>query len=265
MRIIVAITFLFSLCAGFAQGQRYYDLLDRTEIDPVKLRNANQEKLKVRDFDQQGYIGMMLEELNLERKSRGRPNFIIDSVYAQICNVGVKHFSPNYFYSEKTGYKLLRNTEFGIRYLKGQYRAFNVITFTISLVDLKNLTNFYYLSSDQSTELKLFYGNRPKTFNPEDERYVTPVPLQPINEKEFTQKVIKILSSEMGIGEFFSKLNTHIGLGLRLDPYTLNCRKMPTAFGMIILGGKQTQKVKIKLPPTSDKELENDPFVILKD
>mgnify|MGYP000073662342 CR=1 FL=1 len=94
------LAFLYCFLVGlslFAQKQRYYDQIDRTECDPISYMSADNIPIEIIDFDEQYYSGMVIEELNKKRKTRNRPEFKLDSTYNSICNTSVKHFSRSNF------------------------------------------------------------------------------------------------------------------------------------------------------------------------
>ena len=253
----------FTVGLSFGQNKRYYDLLDRTEGEQMEPHRASAAELNIIGFDKQDYGGLIFGQLNESRKRRGRNGLIIDSVFQQVCNTGVKHFSSTFFKSHKHTDKVVRHTEFGIRHLKGENRLFKVVALNINLTTLKGMSPFFYYAQDPNTSLKLYKGKRPKTLNPNHADYEEPVPVKPITEIMFTEDIEAAIKSSVGVSDFFSKTYTHIGIGVRLDEYSVNRRKIPHAFVLIILGGKQTQKVRINQPVTSPAD-EDNPFLILR-
>lgn len=262
MRKLIFISIFYAgLCHG--QNKNYYDLLDRTESERMEPRPAINSDLEIIEFDKQDYAGLIVDQFNSSRKRKGRTDFGLDSAFQQVCNTGVKHFSSTFFKSRKSASKVLRYTEFGIRYLNGENRLFKVYTLSYNLTNLSTLRPFFYHSQDQQTSLKLYYGKRPKTLNPDHPDYEEPKPVAPITEIEFARGVEDHIRNQDGVIEFFSKSYTYLGVAVRLDEYTINRRKIPHAFIMVIIGGKQTQNVRLVKPvePESDKD---DPLLILK-
>lgn len=264
MRLIFFFFVILSLQVTFAQNKRYYDLLDRTERNELKVRAATAELVNIVDFDNQLYAGMILEQLNQARKKKGRSLFVEDTAFAQVCNVGVKHFASSYFKSKKMTDRVVHYTEFGLRHLQSHHRLFKAYCFYVNLTHLNRFTPFYYHSADETTALKLFKGRRPNTLNPEHPDYETPTPVQPITELELVEGINELLRKKDGSAELFSKSYTHIGISVRLDQYSINRNKIPHAFVMVIIGGKQTQKASDFLPATPDNVDENNPYTILK-
>lgn len=264
MRLII---FTYCVTASlflFGQNHRYYSQIERTECDPIEVREAQDVELEVLDFDQQYYSGMILHELNLKRKTRGRPGFELDSTYNRICNTMVKQFSRGYFNGRKKRRRVNRFTEFGIRYLRGDNRLFKNYNFYFNLTNLTKHTRYFYARGDETTKLKLFIGKRPRTMSPTHEDYVKPTPVKPITEKQFGAAMIQSLLRRDGSIEFFSKNYSHIGISMRIDEYTINRQQIPMAQIMIIIGGKQTQKVRDPYTIPQNSADDNSPYTILK-
>lgn len=253
----------FAVGLSFGQNKRYYDLLDRTEGEQMESRKASSAELNVIGFDKQDYGGLILAQFNESRKRRGRKDFVIDSVFQQVCNTGVKHFSSTFFKSQKHKDKVVRHTEFGIRHLKGKNRLFKVVALNVNLTTLKGMSPFFYYAQDPNTTLKLYKGKRPKTLNPDHPDYEEPVPVKAITEIMFAEDIEAAIKTRVGVTDFFSKTYSHMGVGVRLDEYSVNRRKIPHAFVLIILGGKQTQKIRIAEPVDYAID-QNDPLLILR-
>ncbi|MFT5821805.1 MAG: hypothetical protein ACI8ZM_003061 [Crocinitomix sp.] len=264
MKLVVLTYCITASLFLFGQKQKYYNQIERTECDQIEVRAAGTVELEVLDFDQQNYSGMLMEELNLKRKTRGRPGFELDSTFNRICNTGVKHFSRSIFSNRKNQRRLIRYTEFGIRYLRGDHRLFKAYSFYFNLTHLHNYTKFFYAAGDETTKLKLFVGKRPRTMSPTHEDYEEPIPVKPITEKEFGASIIQALLRDDGAVEFFSKNYSHIGVSMRIDEYSINRRKIPRAYIMIIIGGKQTQKIRAPYVIPQNSADDNSPYTILK-
>jgi hypothetical protein len=264
---VKATVFLYCLVFSFAlfgQRQKFYDQIERTECDPIALRAAENAEVDILDFDQQYYAGMIIHELNQKRKSHGRSGFKVDSTFNRICNTGVKHFSRGSFSNRKRQRWITKHSEFGIRYLRGNFRMYKSYSFYFNLTNLGNRTNFYYVAGDETTRLKLFVGKRPRTTSPTHQDYVEPTPVKPITELQFKTAIIQQLMRKDGSTEFYSKNYSHIGISMRLDEYSVNRRKIPRAYIMIIIGGKQTQKVREARPIPENNAVDNTPYTILK-
>lgn len=264
MKLLALISGVIFTVLLFGQKQKFYDQIERTECDPIELFAAESSELEILDFDQQYYSGMIMHELNLKRGLRGKPGFVLDTTFSRICNTGVKHFSRSYFSSRKQHRRMIKYTEFGIRYLKGEHRLFKAYTFYFNLTNLNGHSRFYHAGGDETTRLKLFQGKRPRTMNPDNENYVKPIPVKPITEIEFSASIIQQLIRHDGAVEFYSKNYSHFGISMRVDEFSINRRKIPRAYIMIVIGGKQTQKVP-KVDPNPDRSApDNIPYTILK-
>ena len=264
MKLFVILYCLLISLVVSGQRQKYYDQIERTECDPVKLRAAENKAVEILDFDQQYYSGMITKELNVKRSLRGRPGFTLDTTFNRIANTIVKQFSRSNFSKSKNKRKITKYTEFGIRYLHGTNRLFKSYVFYFNLTHLTERMNFYYAAGDESTRLKLFVGKRPRSMSPTHENYEKPVPVKPISELEFRSLIIQRLLRHDGSVEFYSKNYSHIGVSMRIDEYSINRRKIPRAYIMIIIGGKQTQKVREPRPIQQNNDEDNSPYTILR-
>ncbi|WP_070138571.1 hypothetical protein [Crocinitomix algicola] len=256
-------TILILLFAFNARGQNkvFFDQLDRTERNEIVSRVPNRSKLSIVDFDKKNYASIIVHQINAYRKKRGRKIFEQDSVFNQVCNTSVKHLPRSFFKDKKKRKKLIRYVERSIKYLKGDYRVFNAIIFQVNLTNLKKHQNFHYLSKDQSTELKLFFGKRMKLEDLKNPKKKKPEPVKAITELDFTKAVITKIQSQNTIYNLLAKNFSHIGLYVKVDEYSLHRKKIPTAFAMVIIGGKQTQEYSV---PKVEQKQDEDPTIILK-
>lgn len=256
---------LFELAfSAFGQNNQYFDRLDRTELEPYVARAATQAELDVMNLDKQGYAGLLLEGINSVRTLKQRAVFEQDSAFNQMCNVGVKHFPQAYFRNKTKRHKIIRYAEFGLRHLKGKHRMFRVFSFNYNLTTLSNLTPFYYARNDETSPLKLFWGRRPRVTDPNHEDYEEPKPVRPISEKEFVRGLCRAFEHSKGGKDLLSRNFTHIGIAIRVDEFTLNRKKIPRAFVMVIIGGKQIQKARDVEPAKLEDEDVNNPYILLK-
>ena len=232
---------------SYAQNRRYYANLATTKAFFIEEGIATENKLDVIHFDAHNYAGMVLNNLNATRAKRGRKDLVQDSTFNRMCKLGVNHFSKSFFTSRKHRNKVVRYTDFSLRKMKGEHRLFRAIVFTQNVVHLSDRNNFYLDRRDKTTDLQLFEGEK-STAKPEDEDYIEPVPVKELTEKQFVWEVIKSIKRENGARELITRNYTHVGVSIRIDPTSINKKRVPRVFVMVLLGGKQTQKVKIRDP-----------------
>ncbi|NOQ71284.1 MAG: hypothetical protein GQ574_04750 [Crocinitomix sp.] len=261
---ILFISLLLIPLISFDQNKRFYEAIDTSTVKFAEEWGASGAKLDVLNFDDQNYEGAILDELNKVRSVRNRSLFIQDSAYNRMCLAGMETFTKKYCGSNKFRDRIYRYTEIGIRRMQGVNKVFRVFTFSVSLIDLGSREYFYFDRRNFDSELQLYKGNTPTTRNPDNENYVEPIPVAKLDEQAFAQSFLKKLKRAMGGQDLQSKNFTHIGLAMRLDARSVRKRRTPKALVMIILGGKQTQKVKKQRPIPQNSAADNNPYTILK-
>ena len=259
MRSIGLFIFLFPLVV-LAQRKDFFHALDTVNAEPVNTRSYAGDKIDVLHFNEANYAGIVLDYLNTVRNRKGRKAFEQDESFNRLCRVGMAKFSKNYFRGNKYEHQAVRYSEFSLRYLNAEHRLFKVFTFEVNLTHLNQFTRFYYLRDDHSTDLKLFLGKRPKITNPEHEGYEEPKPVKVISEFEFVSRVLKKIRSRAGVRDIYSKNYSHIGLDITIDEYTVHRKKIPKAKVMVVLGGKQLQKVRERKLHNTPKKDEDNPY-----
>lgn len=259
-------TFILLICfaVSFSQSHRYYDWLDRTERDSLKVLAASAEPVDILNFDREDFEGKLLHELNLKRARKGRQEWRQNAEFMQVCNVGVKHFSKSFFKkSRKYQHKTTRYVEFGLRHLKGSCRMFRAFTFYVNLTNLKNYSRYYYSRKDDTSPLHLYMDKRPRVTNPEHEDYEAPIPVKPLGEDDFIRTLIGSIRSASSARELVLRRYTEIGIAMRLDEHTVNRRKAPRVFVMVVIGGKQLQEIKTVDPSRRLSNSNYDPFIVI--
>lgn len=260
----ITIALVLNSFVGYAQNKRFFRTIDSTKANFAEEWGASGAKLDVLNFDEQNYEGAILDELNAQRSLKNRSVFVQDSAYNRMCLTGLATFSKGYYTSHKNETRVHRYTEIGIRRMQGNNRLFRVIMFKIRLADIENNEFFYYDRRNFDSELQLYKGKTPTTRNPEHENYVEPVPVDELSEEDFVNNFVAKIKREISAKEFYSKHYTHISLSLRVDPSSVGRRRIPKAYVIVILGGKQTQKIKAARPIPQNNAASNNPYTILK-
>jgi hypothetical protein len=264
MRLSGFIVCLFFVAVSWGQNSRYYEWLDRTERDSIKIKAPSQEQLNVINFDRAGFSGKLLHELNAQRTRKGRSEWKLNDGFMQVCNVGVKHFSKSFFKkSRKYRHKITRYTEFGLRHMDASCRMFKAFTFYVNLTNLKRYSRYYYSRKDDTSPLRLYMGKRPRISDPDHEEYEKPVPVKPLTEDDFIRTLISSIKSASNARELVLRRYSEIGIAMRLDEHTINRRKPPHAFVMVIVGGRQLQEMKTVDPAKRLPSDNYDPYIVI--
>ena len=264
MRWCSFIIIMLTLSMSWGQNQRYYDWLDRTERDSVKIKAPSIQEMNVLDFDRADFSGKLLHELNLQRTRKGRQEWQQNEAFMQVCNVGVKHFSKSFFKkSRKYRHKVTRYTEFGLRHMNASCRMFRAFTFYVNLTNLKKYSRYYFSRKDDTSPLRLYMGKRPRISDPEHEEYEKPLPVKPLTEDDFVRTLIGTIKGASNARELVLRRYSDIGIAMRLDEHTINRRKPPHVFVMIIVGGRQLQDTKTVDPSKVLPSSNYDPYIVI--
>ena len=258
------IVLLLNPFLGFNQNRRFFRIIDSTNAKFAEEWGASGAKLDVLNFNEQNYEGAILDGLNAQRSLKNRQVFVQDSAYNRMCLTGIAAFSKGYYTSHKNETRVHRYTEIGIRRMQGNNRLFRVIMFKIRLADIGYNEYFYFDRRNFDSELQLYKGKKRLTRKPvivDDEEAI---PVDELSEQDFVNNFVKKIKKEMSAREFYSKCYTHIGLSLCVDPSSVGRRRIPKAYVMVILGGKQTQKIKEARPILQNNAANNNPYTILK-
>lgn len=237
--LLISISCLW-LSLGFAQPQRYFDQLDRTERLPASERCASENEMEVIDFDRENYAELLFFEINRFRKRKRLKPFIQDSVFNQVCNTCVKHLPRSLLMRNGAPErKTIRYIDLGIRHLEGENRVFTAYSFYTNLTDLRRMTTYYYDRRGPDGEMNLYLGTRP-TGSDKKGKKAQLRPVEAITEKEWTRRIMKTLYRRAKSFGIRSRDYTHVGISVRLNEYTVERKAIPHAYVMIIVGGKQT-------------------------
>lgn len=247
-----------------AQNRKYFERLDAALPVEVTSAQANENKLDVLAFDQQNYDEILIDFVNAIRKRKSQKDFGLDTMLNRFSHFAVQNFPKSFFTKRKYAKKVVRYTDLSLRRMGMENRVFEARCFYVDLMEMKGTGNFYFKRLDQTTELRLFLGDRPRISNPDHPDYVEPIPMSPLSETGFCKSFFKCLKRELGMRNLLNRSFTQLSIGVRVDPTSLNRKKIPRAFVYVIVVGKQMQKIKRKRAPSSIPQNNTDPYIILK-
>ena len=243
MKNFLSMIFLMFCFVGISQKQIFYDHISAAETKFFELTAATNETVDVVNLNTDNLSGKIMFAWNDARKKKGRVALTQNIPLKQYCFGAQQYFHRSYYQKKSTEEKLKIYTERGLRFLDAPCRHFQVAAFTVNIVDLHSFQRFYFDKSDGETPLGLFLGKRPKSTNPDSDNYEEPVPISYLTENELVENILVDIRRRIG-NEMYSKDYENFAIEIIVNDNTLFRHKIPTANVLVIIAGKQLQKVR---------------------
>lgn len=196
------------------------------------------------NLDIESLKGITLFQLNTERRKKNLTVFGVDSVLTQMSQSLLNDFRTSSFISSDSWGRKRRALKNILQMQGHSNKLCSAHAFTVDILDLPFGDRFHYRIADGESDIHLYEGRKPTKKEKEKKDYTEPEPLTLIDGKVFSARVLESLKNNSKY-EIYSKEFTTLGVSFKLDQRSMNCRKRPRLFGIIIFGGKRTQKVKI--------------------
>ena len=239
---------LFSASSVSGQARRFFDVL--AKCPPVyydtSATMSKEERVKVFEFDEARYSGLILSAINKRRKQRSRPGFQQDTLLNRLCVSGLQSFLRSRFKRPTTWKKEQKTILAALDIYESKFRLFAARAFSIDLIDLQKNAAFYYLKKYTASELQLYKGKQPNSTDPDVEGYEEPVPIEAATLLQLTERVLEMFPRTGNSGDLLSRKYCRIGIAIQVDRRTLYKQKRPTANLVLIIAGKKLQKVRLK-------------------
>jgi len=244
-KLIIAICFLLSGCV-VTYNKRLLDRIEKTETRFYNDRNLNAEKrIELFNFDDNDLSSLVICSVNDERKRRYRPLLEQDSLFNQIALTVLKIFNRKTFVHSPTWRKEKSAINYVLQRLHAKHKAYSAHVFLLDMLDLPFSTSFYCDKKNGNSPINLYKGKKPKVINPNDVNYVEPEALYAITEKQFSDRLLSLLSKGGYSKDLLSKKFSCIGVALKMDTRSLNKNVRPKIFVVLIFGGKVLQNIKL--------------------
>jgi len=251
LKVVSLIILFFFGSSILAQNQRFFDLLDRTEKTAYEDRAPLKEPIEIIDFDLQKYEEIVFNTINKERRLKRFPLLKQDLAFNQVCNAMIKHTQRKLLTQNgaRSG-KMKHLADLGLRHFRGENRVFTMYSFYTNLTHLSKFKSFHYDRKGPEGEVNLYMGKNRKKYKNGIPEVTEKKPVKVILETEWTKLILKYFKKRGNQFGIRNREYSHIGIATRINEYTINRSKIPFAFVMVIIGGKQTQEI---APPKSRK------------
>lgn len=240
-------TYDYRLSKKIAQTEYVYsdNEIDGSGVGMLNDENADVELLK----------GITLFQLNSERRRKYLNELAVDSVLTQISQSLLNDFRTSSFISSDSWARKRRALKNILQIQGHSNKLCSAHAFTVDILDLPFGDKFHFLMAAGESHIHLYKGRKPTKKEREKDDFQEPEPLTLIDGKIFSERVLASLKGTAKY-EVYSKEFSTIGISFKLDHRSMNCRKRPRVLGIIIFGGKRTQKVKIhpKIKEYEDKQ-----------
>ena len=243
-RVLLLISIFISVTIYGQNRRKFLPLLDKTKGKEFEERLAKDVEMEIINFNEELYEEVLLGELNRERGRRHLNDWKQDSMFNKLCNAALKHIERR-----KLSHSGVRKGFFqhqmdqSMRHLSGENRLFTTYTFYTNLTKLNKFSTYYYDRKEGESTLNLYHGDRRVRYKNGLPEPIEKKPVIPITEKEWVGGIFKYLKQSKRQLGIKSKSYSHIGIAVKVNPYTIRRKSIPHAFVMIIVGGKQTQEV----------------------
>jgi len=210
---------------------------------------ASDERIALDRIDDSGIEGFLVEGINKRLKRKLRPNLEQDTILNKLCLAGINSYNANRF-TDRDKFKKEREwLDVSLRESGSKNRMFLAYAFEVDLVDYSPLLRYHYSKKETGSPLDLYSGSK----SIKKDTSVTHMPIMMKTEKQLYSLVSSKLRSKGFDHYLFKKNFSAIGLALRLNKDSIGRKKRPQMLLMLMVAGKQNQKVRERPNPLLEK------------
>lgn len=251
MRVWFVVILISLLGNAFSQNRKFLIHLNKAYPFVVDERTGGASRLDVFDLDREDIAGCLIDATNNWLSSEEYPILEQDSSLNKICNSAALKMRSSRFKNKVYWQREQKNFDYALKLAKVPHRMFTTYGFILDLLDLEKRDKFFFDRRVKTSDLSLYEGERPTVMNENHKDYIEPVPLSPKTESQMCQEYIAIMLKNKGLKRAKSGVYSQIGVSVRVDERSLNRKRRPIMYVVVMLSGKQSQRFadpeKIKL------------------